>query len=273
MKMKALFIIVAIIILLLVAALLYGAKRHTNTNETTAEWLYNTPLAHRGLYTTEIDENSLSAFQNAIDNGYAIECDLHSTKDGVVVVIHDNALKRLTGKSGRVSALTYDELQKYTLLKSNETIPTLEEVLELVNGQVPLLIEIKDFNLQNRFENEIIPILSGYKGEFAIQSFNPFSCRYVKLERQDWCVGLLITGQKTLSDTFLGRCKDNILTSVYTPDFIVYNYSCVTSGMLDVYRANGTAVLGYVLSESDINSNSYSDRVDNIIFELDQNNS
>ena len=100
------------------------------------------PIAHRGLHSAEVSENSMEAFRLAIEKGYAIEIDVHLTLDGNLAVIHDSFLSRVTGKSGIVEQLTTNKLKDYRL-KDGQPIPMLSDVLELVNGRVPLLIELK----------------------------------------------------------------------------------------------------------------------------------
>lgn len=107
-----------------------------------AEWNY----AHRGLWNAAegVPENSLPAFARAAEQGYAIELDIQITKDGRIVVFHDDTMKRMCGNEGKISDYTYEELQQFHLGDSTEKIPLLREVLQTVDGRVPLLIEIKD---------------------------------------------------------------------------------------------------------------------------------
>ena len=103
-------------------------------------WLVEQPIAHRGLHDKDTPENSLSAFSKAIEAGYPIELDVRLIADGTVVVFHDNSLSRLTENDGYIKFLNKEDLKYLTLKDSEEKIPTFEEVLNLVNGQVPLLI-------------------------------------------------------------------------------------------------------------------------------------
>lgn len=138
------------------------------------------PLAHRGYHdkSKRRPENSVAAFRAAIDAGYGIELDVQLTADGQAVVFHDDTLDRLTARTGPVNALTAAALAKIALRDSDETIPTLVQVLELVTGRAPLLIEIKD-NLDTmlpgsgRLETAVAQALSNYRGPVAVMSFNP----------------------------------------------------------------------------------------------------
>ncbi len=140
-------------------------------------------FAHRGDFGSSVPENSLSAFQRAIDRGLGIELDVRLTKDGVPVVFHDKTLRRMCGDSRKVSKITYEELKKLRLKGSDEGVPTLEQALELIGGKVPLLVETKlpkRKTLSRRLERRILPLLRDYKGEFGFQSFNAGSVRYLK---------------------------------------------------------------------------------------------
>lgn len=141
-----------------------------------------TPLAHRGLHdvTRGRPENSRAAFQAAMDAGYGIELDLQLSKDGVPMVFHDYALQRLTPELGPVAQRTADELGQFRLTFGNEGIPTLAQALDLIRGQVPLLIEIKDQDGNmgpdtGRMEQAVCHLLSRYCGPVGVMSFNPYS--------------------------------------------------------------------------------------------------
>ena len=101
-------------------------------------------LAHRGLHGGSIAENSIPAFAAAADRGIGIELDVRLSSDGEVVIFHDDTLERMTGMSGGVSNYTAKELAKLSLADTGYGIPTLREVLALVNGRVPLLVELKE---------------------------------------------------------------------------------------------------------------------------------
>lgn len=232
-------------------------------------WLKDTPIAHRGLHTAAASENSLTAFKDAMEAGYAIEFDLRLSSDGEIMVIHDNSLQRVCGRPGKVSELTAAELADYTLYAGG-SIPTFRETLEQVQGRSPLLIELKPASNSHELADKMIPILDSYAaasgGEFAIQSFDPYLCRYVKSQRPDWQVGLLDYGLG-FGPAFLRLALDKALFRICSPDFISYRYQALLPGMLDDYRAQGTAVLAYGTHESDIGKDHWQDRTDNLIFD------
>ena len=145
-------------------------------------WLITRPIAHRGLWNSEIPENSLAAFQASIDNNYPFELDVTFSKDEQVVVFHDPKLARMTGADGYINTTTLAELKKLKLLNTNQTIPTFEEALKRNNAQVPVLIEIKNTSTKNigKLEQAVLDLIAKYPGEYAIQSFNPFTVEWFK---------------------------------------------------------------------------------------------
>lgn len=189
-------------------------------------WLLNKPIAHRGLWGDGIVENSMTAYKNAVDNGYPIEIDLYQTKDGKIVSFHDANLLRMTGENAYVYQKTLDELQQLSLLDSQEKIPTFEQVLELCQNKVPLLIELKD-QPSKTFVEQVISILKGYKGDFAVQSFNPFYMMKVKKLAPDFIRGILATECHAKEKNAVIRyvLKNMNLNFLIKPDFISYSYT------------------------------------------------
>ena len=147
-----------------------------------AKWITDIPIAHRGFFDNaqQIPENSLMAFGRAIERGYAMELDVMLTKDGHVIVHHDHDLKRLSGVNKRIEDLTLEDIQSYTLLKTQESPPTLQQVFDLVDDQVPLYIEIKheDYVEAGALEEKLAALLEQYKGRVAILSYNPQSLEW-----------------------------------------------------------------------------------------------
>lgn len=133
-------------------------------------------ICHRGYHNSVDIENGLRAFKNAIKNDMAIELDVHLTKDNKLVVIHDSSLLRVTGKEGIVEDLTLEELKNNYLLKDDEQIPSLQEVLSLINERVPLVIELKVYKrnykaLASKLKEELKNIKD--KSKYMLISFDP----------------------------------------------------------------------------------------------------
>lgn len=194
------------------------------------QWLFSKPIAHRGLHNDELPENSIGAFANAIEHAYPIELDVRLTDDEKVVVFHDDSLGRMTGKDGYVSKLTSNLLSEYKLLNGEKKpsefcIPTLEEVLALVDGKVPLLIEIKNTGSVGILEKNTAAILATYQGPFAVQSFNPYSIEYFKKNMPDVPRGILSCyfTKKDLKGAIKRRILKTLkMNKVARPDFISY---------------------------------------------------
>jgi len=138
--------------------------------------LLRRPFAHRGVHS-EYPENSMPAFEKAIELNLAIELDIHLTTDNKIVVFHDDNLRRMTGVNEYIKFLSYDKLRQYKLDNTDYGIPLLSEVLDLVKGRVPILIEIKTNNNMKKLVPKLKEVLDEYKGKVFIQSFNPFVLR------------------------------------------------------------------------------------------------
>jgi glycerophosphoryl diester phosphodiesterase len=144
-----------------------------------------TPIAHRGLHAAGEGrpENSLAAFERCCALGFPAELDVRLTRDGRVVVFHDRQLRRLTGAGGRVEERDAAEVRALRLLDSDERVPLLREVLDLVGGRVPLLVELKAGAPPAALEKAVLADLEGYRGEVAIQAFKLRTVR--ELDRRD----------------------------------------------------------------------------------------
>lgn len=151
------------------------------------------PIAHRGLHDKVNPENSLGAFAKAIENGYCIELDVHLSKDQTVVVFHDESLERMTGSGGEVSQYVLQSLRNLRLGDTDEKIPTLKEVLDFVAGRVPIVIEIKCNKHDGTIESEVMKLLVHYQGEYTIQSFNPYTLKWIREHYSQVILGLLVT--------------------------------------------------------------------------------
>ncbi len=144
------------------------------------------PVAHRGIHDNiKVPENSMSAFSNAIDANCGIELDVQFTKDRQLVVFHDDDLSRLCGDKRLLIDVTYNELLNMRLLGTDEKIPKLTEVLELIDGRVPLLIEMKNaLDAVWELPAKLYETMKNYDGLYAIESFNPmFVRKYKKLDK------------------------------------------------------------------------------------------
>ena len=218
------------------------------------DFLKNKKIAHRGIYDNKVvPENSIMAFEKAIDKKEMIELDVHLTKDDKVVVFHDDTLDRMTNKKGNIKDYTLEELNSIKLV-GGFTIPTLSEVLKLTQGKVPLLIELKIDQKNYKLEKEVIKLLDDYKGEFAIQSFRPSTIIYFRIFRNNYIRGLLIsklTNIKYKSIKKINVCK---------PDFINVNKNIFNNKKVKEF--DGIKIV-YNLDKKDLKD--YSVKCDNTI--------
>lgn len=180
--------------------------------------------AHRGVFDNEsVPENSLAAFRGALRLGVGMEFDIHRTADGEVVVFHDASLQRMCGDPRRITDMTLAELRQLPLLNTDEKIPTLKEVLDLVQGQVPLIVELKGESANTSLCDAAMPILESYGGQYCIESFNPLLvARYGKLAPHVMR-GVLVTKYKRDGEDrgALGFALQNLfLNFLARPDFI-----------------------------------------------------
>lgn len=187
-------------------------------------------VAHRGLFNNASDapENSAQAFRKAVAAGYGIELDVQMTTDGKLVVFHDESLKRMCGADKKLTECTYDELMQYRLADSEEKIPLFDDVLEIIDGKVPLVVEIKpegDWRKTTRLTAER---LDRYPGIYCVESFHPFVLCWLKKNRPAVLRGQLSTdffrdgtGRKWYECILLGNL---LVNCVSRPDFISYNH-------------------------------------------------
>lgn len=149
--------------------------------------------AHRGLHSDKVPENSLKAFELACRAGYGIELDVQLSRDGEVMVFHDYTLVRMTGVDKKLCELDASELSQLRLKGTEQRIPTFSEVMELVDGRVPILVELKGENFDTSLCPKVAELLSAYKGSYCIESFNPLLVKQMRKLFPDVFCGLLYT--------------------------------------------------------------------------------
>lgn len=189
-------------------------------------WSY----AHRGLHSEGIPENSMAAFQAALEHGYGIELDIHLLKDGNLAVMHDSLLNRTTGQPGRIEDLTTQDLKHYRLEGTDQTIPEFMDVLTLYNGKAPLIIELKPVDGNHAALTEAAcRMMESYKGAFCMESFDPRCVTWLYKNRPDIIRGQLTENFfKSKSDLpdYLKFALQHCLTNfMCVPDFIAYHFN------------------------------------------------
>lgn len=233
-------------------------------------WLTKTPIAHRGLHQrdTQYLENSIPAFEHAIKKGYAIELDVQMGADKTLFVFHDESLKRICNLDRKLCELNIQQVDLVRLAKSDYKIPTLKEVLDVTNGKVPLLIEIKQWVKVNEDLYSIVNALLPYKGPYAIQSFNPkilgwFYKNAPHIVRGQLSASFKKEPMNAVLKYLLRKCMLNFISK---PNFISYEASELSQKWLQHKRRSGKPVLGWTVT----NSQAYQEingLCDNIIFE------
>ncbi len=182
--------------------------------------------AHRGLHSKDIPENCLRGFELACANGYGIEMDLRLSKDEVVMVFHDDDLHRMCGIDEEVCEYTCAELQELNLGSHADTVPTLEQVLAIVDAKTPLIIELKASNDNEKLCEKAYEILKNYKGDYCIESFHPNIVRWFRKNAPHVVRGQL-SGRRDreqnvpISAQFIAQYM--LLNVISRPNFIAYN--------------------------------------------------
>ncbi len=221
--MKILFLILALF------PILYLYLIHPRRKKPDCSPFFHYCFAHRGLHAVQngIPENSLPAFKRAVEAGYGIELDVQLSADGVPIVFHDATLSRMCAIDKRVDTLTLQELKTHSLANTREQIPAFSEVLELVNGKVPLLVEIKMDRMNFEITRKIDDLLTHYNGLYCIESFHPAALWWYRKNRPGILRGQLSTHFNVENHTLdplqylLGKM---VLNAISRPDFISYNW-------------------------------------------------
>ena len=256
--MKVKKIIKTIVIILLVLCLLFlflVSPRMFNKPDMSAFMGAN--IAHRGYFDNEagIPENSLSCFQAAIDKGFAIELDIQLSSDGVAMVFHDADLERMCGVEGKIWDYTAAELQEMKLFGTEETIPTFEETLALINGQVPLLVEYKMDKVDTAVCAAGQALLDEYDGAYAIQCFDPRALLWYKKNAPEVARGQLAE-EYWENEKYEGKALYFVLTYMLTnvataPDFISYKALHKDNLSLNVCRMLGAKTACYTIKSAE----------------------
>ena len=245
--------IAAIIVILLVGG--YAFATGGTPARKPPEWLTAQKIAHRGLWTEgpERPENSLAAFEAAAAAGFAVELDAHLSADGEVVVVHDSELDRMTGEDLLVEDLTVAELQELRLLGGDETIPTLAEALELVDGRVPAFVEIKNEGEVGALEDAVAEQLAAYEGDACVMSFNPYSLARVAEAAPEIPRGQLASRFKDEDLPWYQKLLLANMAMNWTskPDFIAYDIDALPCPGVTVQTWRGRPILGWTIDDTD----------------------
>lgn len=245
-----------VLIVLVVLALLYVfliAPRMFNRPDMSGLTGYH--YAHRGYFDNDsaAPENSMAAFRAAIDAGYGIELDVQMSADGVPMVFHDGDLERMCGVSGKIWEYTCAELQQMRLLDTEETIPTFGEVLELIAGQVPVIVEYKLDRVNTDVCQAGNALLQNYEGDYCIQCFHPLALMWYKKNAPEVVRGQLSQSfweeEKYHGDALyalLSYMPENVVTR---PDYIAYQFDDADNLSFRLCRAMGAKTAAWTLRD------------------------
>lgn len=188
-----------------------------------------TNVAHRGLHSRDksVPENSLEAFRLAAEAGYGIELDVQFSKDKQVVVFHDDTLDRVCGVHARVDELTYDELKELRLCGSDQIIPLFTEVLGVIRGRSPIICELKNGRNNRELCEKTYEIISGYRGDICVESFNPMIVAWFRFHAKDLLRGQLAQPMRfydaeTMSAPLAYALGHTLFNCLARPQFIAY---------------------------------------------------
>ena len=222
-------------------------------------------IAHRGLHSSSIPENSLLSFQKALVNDYAMEFDLTITKDEKVVVFHDDNLLRLCNKNKNIEEVDYSYLKNLKLFDSNEKIPLFEELLSLIDGRITLIIEIKKHKSIGVLENNIVKLLNNYNGEYFICSFEKNILTWFKNNNPDLKRGLIFESSPKRFEKYN---KTLFLYKYYKtkPNFISLDYRLLDSSIYEFCKNNNLELITWTIRNKE-DYKKIKDKVDGVIFE------
>ncbi len=228
-------------------------------------WITNTPISCRGI-TTNAPENSIASITAAVEKGFGLCLDVRALADDTIVVFKDESLGRMTGKDGFISNCKYEDIKDLTLNKSTEHIPTLTEVLKIINGTVPVIFEIKNMDKVN-CEKHIYKILKDYKGEFAVASLNPYSLEWFKLNAPNFKRGQISYNYKNSGFSFFERLaykKMKYNKDISEPNFIMYRCEDLPNRYVKKYKHLPLLAFHVKSNEEYLKLKKY---VNNVIFE------
>ncbi|WP_298427081.1 glycerophosphodiester phosphodiesterase family protein [Rhodoblastus sp.] len=220
------------------------------------DWLVERPIAHRGLHDREcgIVENSRGAVRAAMLRGYAIECDLRLSRDGVVFVFHDDELDRLTDDSGAFAERDAVELARISLSGAGETIPSFAEWLAAIGGAVPVILELKsDFSGDLSLAGAVAEVLAAYSGPAAIKSFDPALIAALRAVDAPWPLG--IVAQDDYEDPEFERLSPDQWRELarFTharatrPDFLSWRAMDLPTAVVELARAMAVPVMAWTI--------------------------
>lgn len=227
MKTFITVLLICLLLLIIFAAVYLFLTAPSTRRHKTLSRMMGKRYAHRGLYDAGkgIPENTLAAFSRCIEHGFGFEFDVRMTSDKKLVIMHDNSTLRMTGVDAKASELTAEQLRQLRIGGTDEVVPYFSEVLELVSGRIPLIVEIKTDGADYREVcAAVAKMLDGYSGDYVIESFDPRAVKWYRKNRPDIARGQLtehFNSRKSNIPKLLGFIMHNYLSNFLTrPDFL-----------------------------------------------------
>jgi glycerophosphoryl diester phosphodiesterase len=222
------------------------------TTDRNFPWLTEKPIAHRGLFKagSEREENSLAAIRAAKEKGFAVEIDVRVSADDIVMVFHDDSLERLTDGTGLVSKWGFKQLQQYTVGNTGKGIPTLADIMEEVDGEVPVFIEIKSpphGEIQQLCAG-VRHCFEGYKGPVAVMSFDPRIVAWFKQYMPKYARGVVI-GREVLLN-WKARLAIPFWLRKTSPDFLACDINLLPNSFCERWRKKGNPLLTWTVRDT-----------------------
>ncbi|MBY5798532.1 glycerophosphodiester phosphodiesterase [Rhizobium leguminosarum] len=230
---------------------------------TNVAWIRELPVAHRGYHdlNTHVWENTLSAFSRAVEAGFAIECDLHYASDGVPVIFHDEDLQRLCNLNGDIRERTSRELGLIAVGGTSDKVPTLRQLLDLVEGKVPLVLELKGREADDEgFAEAVLEVLEGYEGKVALMSFDHWLLRDLKALGSPYPLGLTANGNTP------EELKAHAKAMEIGLDFISYYYDDLPNVFITGEREKGIPVITWTVRDEEARRRTFAN-ADQMTFE------
>lgn len=250
--------IILLILVLMAALFCFLVRPHMPRRD--CPHLLGRDYAHRGQWGGDIPENSLAGFRRAADNGYGIELDVRLTGDGHLVIHHDSSTKRMCGRDLIVKETSLAELRTLRLKGTEELIPTFDEMLEAVDGRVPLIVELKAENDSAELAQAVYSRMQRYAGPWCMESFHPSAVGWFRRNAPEVIRGQLSFGVHRKRDSWKLFFRDVVLGSLMVnvvgrPDFIAYEHKADTRANfpLQLVRAMGPLMVCWtVRSQEDM---------------------
>lgn len=231
-------------------------------------WMWDIPLAHRGLHGDGVPENSLAAFAAAVDAGYGVELDVRLSADEVPIAVHDATLERVSAREGAVGDLTAEELRRVRLQDTDEYVPSLREALEVI-GDHPVMVELKTNRLRpGPLERAVAAVVADHTGPTCVASFNPVPLRWLRRHHPQ-----LLRVQTAMADGISGpaspllrRLADLRDLASVAPAMVSYHIHGLPRPAVDAWRERGGPVTTWTVDDEDILARART-VADNVIFE------